>query len=267
VYQEADEEDKDKNADENMTLPIINIGDISNCNKADIQEKKTKPPLHYTDDTLLSTMENPAGLINDDDLKAAIKDHGIGTPATRAAIIETLIRRDYIRRDKKNVIATQMGKDLINSIDIELLKSPVLTADWEYTLERIADGIYTKREFMTKTIDFVNEGISHVTTSNSMNIEKNSFDIITLGKCPKCKIGDIKENKSGYGCSCYNNAESPCSFFVSATILGKKITAAQIKKLIKHGKTDVIKGFVSKNDKMFDAAIAFDDNYKTTFKF
>ena len=274
IYHESDE-NNDKESDEDniqSNLPELHIQDVVCCNSCEVLNKKTTPPPRYNDNLLLNIMENPTGMIDDEELREAIKNHGIGTPATRASIIEVLLKRGYIKREKKNIIATQLGKDLINYIDIDLLKSPELTAEWEHDLELIAAGEYSKEKFIEKTIDFIKDGIKKV-IDNPVEVvncvEKNSFDNVILGKCPKCKTGDIIENKAGYGCSMYKNPVNPCNFFIPHSICGKKISSAQAKKLVLYGKTDKIKGFKSKKPKnpSFDAALILDDNCNITFQF
>ncbi|MCX7884572.1 MAG: DNA topoisomerase 3 [Caloramator sp.] len=253
VYKEKEEE---KNEDEeyNTSFVELKIGDKILCNDVKIAEKKTTPPQRFTENLLLEIMENPAGLIEEEALKQAIKCHGIGTDATRAGIIELLIKRNYVKRDKKTLISTSIGRELINCIDNELLKSAELTAKWEEKLADIAEGNIRKDEFISEMIEFVKEEVNRLKNDTSgvkIEAEKNN----SLGKCPLCK-GEVYKNKLGYGCSNYKNG---CKFFIKGEIAGKKISEAQIKKLLVKGKTDLLKEFKSKNGRSFDAYLVLNE--------
>lgn len=264
VYKEKEESEEEENIE---SLPKLKEGQPVHVQNAAIAEKKTKPPQRYTENLLLQVMENPSGLIEEDYLKKAIKGHGIGTDATRASFIEDLIKRDYVKRNKKNIIATELGKSIINMVNIEQLKSPDLTAEWEYNLEKIAAGEISKNQFMKERLSFVIDGINLIKNDNSgikISKDENVMDSIILGQCPKCKEGDIVENKVGYGCTKYKDG---CNFFVNKEICKKKISEAQVRKLVKSGQTDIIKGFKSKQQKEFNAALKLDENYKVKFDF
>ena len=264
IYKENEENEEEENAG---SLPALNEGQPVHVKNATIAEKKTKPPQRYTENSLLQVMENPSGMIEEDYLKKAIKGHGIGTDATRASFIEDLIKRDYIKRNKKNVVATDLGKNIINMVNIEQLKSPDLTAEWEYNLEKIAAGEITKNQFMEERLSFIIDGINSIKEDNSgikISKDENVMDSIILGQCPKCKEGDIVENKVGYGCTKYKEG---CNFFINKEICRKKISEAQVRKLVKSGQTDIIKGFKSKQEKEFTAVLKLDENYKIKFDF
>ncbi len=264
VYKETEESEDEETLEK---LPELKEGQLVQVRNASIIEKKTKPPQKYTENSLLQMMENPSGLIDEDYLKKAIKGHGIGTDATRASFIEDLIKRDYVKRNKKNIIATDLGKDIITMVNIEQLKSPDMTAEWEYNLEKIAAGEITKGQFMEERLTFITDGIEQIKNDSSgkrISKEENVMDSIILGQCPKCKEGDIVENKIGYGCTKYKEG---CKFFINKEICKKKISEAQVKKLVKSGKTDVMKGFKSKEQKEFDAALKLDENYMVKFDF
>lgn len=259
VYQEPDEDD---NKEENENIPELKKGQKTISKKVNIVDKMTTPPLKYTDASLLDVMKSPGKLIDEDDLKSAIKDHGIGTPATRAAIIETLIKRKYIVREKKSLVATELGHNLINAIETEILKSPNLTAEWEQHIEQIAKGKEKKETFISQSVEFIKREINNLIKSKNAQIiqkqsQMNSKLRDVIGKCPLCG-GNIVKTKFGYGCS--NWREKGCKFSIPERFCEKKLAAAQIKKLISKGITDIIKGFKSKSTgKIFDAKLKLVD--------
>lgn len=248
VYQEPAEEDEGDN-DDGGHIPALLEGEIVSVRNAVLETKKTKPPSRFTENSLLALMENPSGLIEEENLKRAIKGHGIGTEATRAAIIEVLVKRGFIERKKKQLISTPLGRQLVDAVSIELLKSPELTAEWEQNLAKIASGELSKEDFMAETIRFIREGIETVKKENPVPIMAPAKDAV--GPCPFCDTGDVVKNKAGWGCNQWR--ATGCKFFVSAEFMGKKLTDAQIKRLVNKGKSNLIKGFKNKQGNSFDA--------------
>ena len=137
-------------------------------------------------------METAGKLVEDENLKEALKEKGIGTPATRASIIETLLKRNYIQRNGKSLIATDLGRYLIALIQDPNLKSPELTGEWEAKLKEIEQGKYSAVDFMQKIAGFIRQVIT------GSDLTRVDFEV--YGLCPKCKSAVIKGNK-GYGCS------------------------------------------------------------------
>ena len=164
----AEQKDPDsvENDEEAGVLPDFTVGE-SGPHKPVLGEKWTQPPKPYTEATLLRAMETAGKLVDNDELRDALKENGIGRPSTRAAIIETLFKRDYIRKERKNLLPTATGRELIGIINEELLKSAELTGLWEKKLRRIERGEYEARQFLDELKQMVNELVSNVLTSHS----------------------------------------------------------------------------------------------------
>ncbi|KJS12549.1 MAG: DNA topoisomerase III [Peptococcaceae bacterium BRH_c8a] len=239
-------------------IPKLGQGESVQTTKTEIREKKAKPPKRYTEASLLAVMEGAGRLLDDKELKEAMKGHGLGTPATRAAIIERLIKVGYIERHKKNLVPTAKGEKLINLVP-EIIKNPDLTGKWEKTLADIEAGAANPEEFMA--------GIRKLTTEivelarNQIARQQQSTKE-SLGKCPLCGK-DVIEGNKGYGCSGYKEG---CKFVIWIKIAGKKLSLVQAKTLLEKGKTGIIKGFKSKKGNKFDAILQLKDG-KVEFLF
>lgn len=241
------ENDTDEESEGTGVIPKLIRGETVRTTQTDIREKKTKPPKRYTEASLLAVMEGAGRLLEDRELKEAMKDHGLGTPATRAAIIERLLKVGYIERQKKVLVPTAKGETLIDLVP-EIIKNPELTGRWEKTLADIEAGAAEPEEFMSGIKKLTGEivELARNQVANQPPAEKES-----LGKCPLCGK-DVIEGKKGYGCSGYKQG---CKFIIWTRIAGKRITKAQAKALLEKGKTSIIKGFKSKNGNKFDAAL------------
>ncbi len=264
---------KKKEKKEEEQLPPISKGDTLLFNDLKIKQKKTKPPKQYTERTLLSAMENAGRLIDNDELKEQLKENGLGTPATRASIIERLIKVGYIERNKKSLIPTKKGIAIIKTVPKEL-RSPGLTGKWEKALKNMAKGKFSPHRFMESIGNFTDFIIKEANKSKPIEgIEKTykynkkkgkgkyNKNKVTIGICPVCKKGNITKNSKGYGCSEYLNG---CKFFIGAFIAGKKLTEGQAKQLVEKGETPVIEGFSYKNGGTFNAKLVVKDG-KVTF--
>ncbi|SNR61072.1 DNA topoisomerase 3 [Lutibacter flavus] len=239
-------------------------------------EKQTKPPNIFTEATLLRAMETAGKQVDDDDLRELMKENGIGRPSTRANIIETLFKRKYIVRKKKQLLPTSTGIQLIDTIQNELLKSAELTGRWEKRLKEIEQGTFNAGTFiknMKKMVDqlvyevrseSVRANISAVTAASNKQISAavnkttKKGTGITSEKCPKCKKGTIIKGKTAYGCSDYKNG---CTLRLPFNFLEKKISENQYIRLIQKGCTVNLKGFKTENIKV-DGLVRFDDNFK-----
>jgi DNA topoisomerase-3 len=213
----------------------LNVGKIVEQEKAAVVDKKTTPPKHFTEDTLLELMDNPRRLIEVSHLKQALQGRGIGTEATRSSLIEALINKGYVERKQNYLISTELGREIISYVDIDILKRIDLTADIEANLERINKGEISKEEFMKEAVKFIVSGIKHI--KNKKPIEKKAKILKSLGTCLKCKKGKIVKNKAGYGCTELKNG---CDFFVAQVIEGTYIDERQVKKLLNEGRTDMM---------------------------
>ena len=238
-------------------------------------EKETKPPKHFSEATLLRAMETAGKQVDDDEMRELMKENGIGRPSTRANIIETLFKRKYIVRNKKQILPTTTGIQLIDIIQNELLKSAELTGRWEKRLKEIEQGKFNAGTFiknMKRMVDDlvyevrsekVRANISAVTTSKETTSTSNSKTQksnkgITTEKCPKCNAGTILKGSTAYGCSNYKNG---CDLKLPFTFLDKKISENQYIRLLKKGCTVNLKGFKTEKG-IVEGLVRFDENFK-----
>ncbi len=238
--------------DDIQLLPAFKNGETGPHN-AYLAEGKTSAPKHFTEATLLRAMETAGKQIDDDELRELMKDNGIGRPSTRAAIIETLFRRDYIRRERKNLIPTSTGIELIGVINNELLKSAEMTGNWEFKLRQIEKGQYQAEAFLQEMKKMINELVIQVRSESKKQITAEPTIIETNSAkakeiiCPKCKIGNVLKGKKSYGCSKWKDG---CNFRLPFEFMGKKINDLIIEELSKKGETSLIKGFVNEGKKV-----------------
>lgn len=193
-----------KTEDEEKTLPLFVKGE-NGLHEPSLAEKWTSPPKPYTEATLLRAMETAGKLTDNEELRDAMKENGIGRPSTRAAIIETLFKRNYIRKDKKNIFPTEMGRNLIGIIKEDLLKSVELTGLWEKKLRMIEKGTYQASVFIDELKSLVIQIVENVkndnSTINSQQKNVNVTDNIVGTTCPKCGKGKVIKGNTAYGCS------------------------------------------------------------------
>ncbi len=193
-----------KTEDEEKTLPLFVKGE-SGPHEPSVAEKWTSPPKPYTEATLLRAMETAGKLTDNEELRDAMKENGIGRPSTRAAIIETLFKRNYIRKDKKNIFPTETGRNLIGIIKEDLLKSVELTGLWEKKLRMIEKGTYQASVFIDELKTLVIQIVENVkndnSTINSQQKNVNITDNIIGTTCPKCGKGTLIKGNKAYGCS------------------------------------------------------------------
>jgi DNA topoisomerase-3 len=236
-----DEDEKE----ESQLLPEFKK-DETGIHEAFLAEGKTSPPKAFTEATLLRAMETAGKQIDDEDLRDLMKDNGIGRPSTRAAIIETLFRRNYIKRERKNLIPTITGMELIRVINNELLKSAEMTGKWEFKLRQIEKGEYQAEAFLQDMKTMVSDLVTQVRNESAQRITIASHAPVTeksdTAACPKCKSGTMLKGKAAFGCSNFKNG---CDFKIPFVLMGKKLTNSQIISLIEKRKTAVIKGFES----------------------
>ena len=235
-------------------------------------EKETKPPNQFTEATLLRAMETAGKQVDDEELRDLMKENGIGRPSTRANIIETLFRRKYIKRNKKQVLPTVTGIQLIDTIQNDLLKSAELTGSWEKQLKDIEKGEFTAAAFiknMKRMVDALvyevrsetkRANISHAVTVKKRiaKVEAKKDAGITAEKCPKCKQAQIIKGKSAYGCAAYKTG---CNFVMPFKFGDKKISEKQFIRLLQKGSTVNLKGFKTGSGTV-EGLLRFDDNFK-----
>lgn len=233
-----------------------------------LAQKETSPPKPYTEATLLRAMETAGKQIDDEELREAMKDNGIGRPSTRANIIETLFKRQYIERQKKNLKATNTGVQLIDTINNELLKSAELTGIWEKKLREIEKGEFPVEQFMSELKQMVADLVYNVKreptrrfapapTTETPQPEAKKPQPAVKFTCPACATGDMLRGNAAWGCSRYADG---CKTIIPFEFLGKKITEKQFSSLIQKRKTDVIKGFTINGQKC-DGRITFDETF------
>lgn len=225
-----------------------------------INEKRTTPPKPFTEASLLTAMEKVSKEVEAENLKRALKEKGLGTPATRASIIEKLISSEYVIRQKKTLVPTDKGKALITLLP-EKIKSAELTGEWEMQLEQIAEGSIRPEAFMKNIKNFVQELVEEnqaIDKNAAQNLQQPSKEII--GKCPKCG-GNVYENQKSFYCENYRN-NPPCKFSLWKNnrffeYKGKQITKTVAKELLKNGKVKM-KKLKAKSGKEYDAVITMD---------
>jgi DNA topoisomerase-3 len=221
------------------------------CN---ITEHFTKPKSQFTEDTLLSAMNN-AGV---DEITEDVERSGLGTPATRASIIEKLIKSGFIKRNKKNIVVTNEGAELV-SLMPEAVKSASLTAEWENTLSLIAKGEYSPDKFMEHIENLVKEIVSSAQANvNPDKVVKRENKGDVIGSCPRCKA-DVCETPKAYSCACGFTLWKNNKFFESAK---KPFTKEIATALIKNGRTAVDGLYSPKTGKTYNAVVCLDDTGK-----
>ncbi len=240
--------------DEDSILPPLQEEDSTDVKRKEIITKKTTPPPILTEATLLKLMETAGKLLDDEDsdLADAMKEKGIGTPATRAGIIETIIKRGYIERKNSKLTPTELGIELVKNLEGFAILSPKLTGDWEFKLKQIERGELDYNTFFEQIKEY-----THLITDQMKNTggKFKAFVDPTLQDCPCCGKGKIKHSPKSAFCTNnkYNNGD--CNFYLPKTIAQKKLTEKQIEALLVKGETTVLKGFMSKLGNKFDAAL------------
>lgn len=266
-------QDKEKDKEEEQTIPEFIVGETG-PHEPVIHQGKTSPPKPYTEATLLRAMETAGRQVEDEELRELLKNNGIGRPSTRANIIETLFKRKYIEKKRKNLYATQTGIQLIDTIEDELLKSPELTGEWESKLRKIEKGEYEANQFKEELIQMVTELTKKVVDGKGKVImlqeepevkekkkkepaPKKELQTWEETKCPKCKEHHLMKGKTAVGCSDYKN----CSFKVPFEIFGKKLSEKQLLDLIIKGKTSKLKGFNTHPENITEGALLLSDDF------
>lgn len=238
-------------------------------------EKQTKPPNQFTEASLLRAMETAGKKVEDDEMRDLMKENGIGRPSTRANIIETLFKRNYLKRSKKQLIPTTTGIQLIETIQNKLLTSAELTGKWEKQLKDIEKGICNPNAFiqaMKQMVDALvyevrsekqRANISHITNKKTTTMKpKKTSKTIVNKQCPKCNSGVLIKGKSAFGCSLYNKS---CNFILPFKFYDKKISESQYLRLINKGATVNLKGFKVGGLKT-EGLLKFDDDFQLVFK-
>ena len=255
--------DDEKPRDDAQQLPALSPGQGVAKRSAQLKEGKTTAPKPYDDASLLTAMKNAGQELQDEDLAAYMKQSGLGTPATRAAIIEKLITVGYIERKKKSLLPTEKGKALIHQVH-HTLKDVGLTASWEQQLADIQDGKQSADSFAAAIIQFLHDVFPQIIAAPPAPMAA-ATDSNAYGPCPKCKVGTVRKTKMGAGCSRFKDG---CTFSIWGEIHGKKLTDGHIRKLVTDGRTALIKGFQKKDGSgTYDARLKISEEFKVRLEF
>ena len=239
-----------KKKDKEACLPVVQKGDVVNLEKSWVKKGQTKAPALYTEASILGAMETAGKQVEDEEMRQAMKECGLGTPATRAQILEKLIHVKYIVREKQKLVPTDKGEYLIDCILDDALLSPELTGLWEKQLNDMAESKVARESFMDEIKSFTHDMVGKVADSQTVVLRS---DQEILGPCPLCEPGKIIEGKKGFGCTHWKDLG--CKFVIWKEIAKKAISVKMAKSLLKDGKTAVLKGFKNKAGNPFDAAL------------
>jgi len=237
-------------------LPELNKGQELKIKEATVLEKKTKPPTLYTEAGLLSAMETAGKNIENEEERKVLQNIGIGTPATRASIIETLFARNYIQRDKKSLVPTEKGLQVYDLVKDLKIADVAMTAEWELALQKIENNETDANSFQ-KEMEMYASTITNELLQTS--IPQNNLPQLI---CPKCKKQQLIIRDKIVKCS-----DEVCNWMQFRTICGVQISISDIENLVNKGKTSLIKGMNSKAGKKFDAYIVLNEEAKSSFEF
>lgn len=250
--------EKKVNDDEQVlpSLPDLTEGEVLPLVSAEITEHKTKPKPLYTEATLLSAMENAGKEVEDAESKKAMAECGIGTPATRANIIETLILRDYIRRDKKSIIPTEKGLVVYEIVKNKKIANAEMTGSWELALAAIEAGQMPPEKFAQGINSYVGTICEELL---SLAPKQKSYPTY---RCPKCSNESV-----GIYAKVAKCRHESCDFHVFREVCGTLLTEDNIRDLLTTGRTPILRGLTSKAGKKFNARLVLNENYTTSFEF
>ncbi|ALR29222.1 DNA topoisomerase III [Chryseobacterium sp. IHB B 17019] len=237
-------------------LPELKAGDEVKINHVQILAKKTNPPVLYTEGTLLSAMENAGKEVESEEGKKALQNIGIGTPATRASIIETLLGRDYIKRENKSLVPTEKGMKVYDLVKDKKIADVAMTAEWELALQKIEAGETSEGLFQKQMEQYTVLITSELLT---LSISKEILPELT---CPKCKKQHLSIRDQLVKCP-----DKACNWVQFRNVCGVSISVAEIERLVTNGRTSLIKGMKTKGGKRFDAYIVLNERAQTSFVF
>lgn len=228
-----------------QVLPPAKVGDRFRA-ALDTKHGRTKPPPRHTDASLLGAMETAGKHVEDDELREAMKECGLGTPATRASILETLIKREYVKREKKSLVPTPKGRRLIQDLAVPTLRSAEMTGDWEAKLGRIARGQLSADEFRAEVVRFVGDAVAALAKVPARPAVERK-----VGRCPRCNA-DVVERRTASECVA-------CQFSVPRRLAGRELKSDEVRDLLRRGRTGKLAGFRSKKKRRFRAALKIED--------
>ncbi len=254
VYGESADVEGASRSDEDegreQQLPKLERGEDVSVRRVASEAKETKPPRRFTEGALLAAMETAGKLVEEEELREAMKESGIGTPATRAAIIERLLQVGYIERDGRALVVTEKGLNVIRLLGEHSLTSPSMTGDWEHRLAKIEAGADSRKAFMDDIVKFTQATVTELDTK----LKDVRIPRANLGPCPVCGH-DIMENRKGY--SCWSREDPGCGFVIWKSKAGKQLPLAVARELIRTGRTEKpVTGFKGRSGKGFRARLA-----------
>jgi DNA topoisomerase-3 len=241
----------------------ISAGEKAQALEVEVKADATKPPARFNEATLLSAMEGAGKLVDDEALAEAMSERGLGTPATRAAIIEGLIAQKYLARDGRDLHVTPNGMTLIRLVremKIDGLSSPALTGDWEYKLRQMEQGELSRDVFM-KEIEAYTREIVEKARSHAEASKGRSFPDLAA-PCPRCGAAALKQTDATYECR-----TPDCKFSIKKHIASREISMDEARELLTKGIVGPLTGFKSRFNKPFDASLKLDDKFKINFQF
>ena len=239
-------------------FPEWNVGDTSPFDSVELQKKKKSKPKYYTEATLLAAMKTAGKQIENEELAEAMKDRGLGTPATQAGIIETLKKRGFIEAQKNYLVSTARGREVIALMD-EKVKSPEMTGEWEYKLSQVEKGTLTPVEFRDGIVEYVKQLFADLHARYACQFERET--VTEKLNCPKCG-GALEVAPWGYVCP---NAE--CGFKFGHTVAGKMLAHSEVKALLAGETVGPLSGFKSKKGSEFSAKLTLDKDFNIQFAF
>lgn len=252
-----------REATQDAALVPLKGADSADVIDAKLEKQQTRPPVRYNEATLLSAMEGAGKLVEDEELREAMAEKGLGTPATRAAIIENLIEQKYIQRDGRDLRATAKAQQLLSLIEglnIKALSDPALTGEWEYKLAQIAKGNLPRESFMHEIRDMTN-----MIVAAAKNYEGNTVPLENpqhfKTPCPKCG-GEVVENYRRYACT-----TPGCDFSLTKHPAGRMFEPEEVEELLATRHVGPLSGFISKMGRPFEAELKLTDDYKLEFDF
>ena len=252
-------ESTDENGEE--SLVAISPNEPAKVLDIEVTQNETKPPARFNEATLLSAMEGAGKLVEDEELRDAMREKGLGTPATRSAIIEGLISQGYILRQGRELIATAKGLALITllrGIGVSELCSPEMTGEWEYKLKRIQAGEMQRKEFMAQIKEFTRDIVQKAKNFEGDSVSGN-FEVLNV-RCPKCGVGPFDEDYRTFKCR-------SCGLIVWKTMAGRLFETAEMEILLRDGRVGPLEGFRSKMGRPFSAAVKLSEDFKQAFDF
>lgn len=255
VYGKQNTEDDEKN------LCPITPGETAQTTELEIKPNQTRPPARFNEATLLSAMEGAGKLVDDEELREAMRERGLGTPATRAQTIENLLVDGYLARQGRDLVVTQKGLSLITllrGIGIQALTSPEMTGEWEYKLKRMESGGLSREEFMAEIRRFTEE-IVHQAKNYSGEVTSEHFVDLHV-TCPKCGNPTFRESFKAFECP-------GCQTIIWKNMAGRELEREEIQTLLETGRVGPLEGFRSKMGRPFAAVVKLDAEGKQTFDF